>query len=74
MVSFNIQKCQSCEGDLVTDNITKEVFCKKCGLMIKQTDISLEPEHYSMNLQKVELVTKFQTSTTIMVFQPLSAM
>ena len=48
MVSFNIQKCQSCEGDLVTDNTTKEVFCKKCGLMTKQTDISLEPEHYSI--------------------------
>jgi transcription initiation factor TFIIB len=51
MVSFNIQKCQSCEGDLVTDNTTKEVFCKKCGLMIKQTDISLEPEHYSIQGQ-----------------------
>jgi len=47
MVSFNIQKCQSCEGDLVTDNTTKEVFCKKCGFVINQTNISLEPEHFS---------------------------
>ena len=47
MISYNIQKCQFCSVDLVTDDLTKEVFCKKCGIMINQFAISLEPEHYS---------------------------
>ena len=48
MVSYNIQKCQNCKGELVTDNVTGEICCNKCGLVVLKTSISLEPEHYSI--------------------------
>ena len=47
MVSTNIQKCQICQGDIVTDQVTMESCCNKCGLVIDAPAISLEPEQLS---------------------------
>jgi len=45
--SFNIQKCQICQGDIVIDQETMENCCSKCGFVIDAPAISLEPEQLS---------------------------
>ena len=47
----SVQKCKTCRGDLITDQVTTEINCSRCGLVIEESVATLEFDERSFEGQ-----------------------
>ena len=47
----SIQKCKTCRGDLITDQVTMEINCNRCGIVIEESVATLEFDERSFEGQ-----------------------
>ena len=38
----SVQKCKMCHGDFITDQVTMEINCNRCGIVIEESSATLE--------------------------------
>ena len=47
----SVQKCKICRGDFITDQVTMEINCNRCGIVIEESVATLEFDERSFEGQ-----------------------